>query len=423
MELNMILKKKKEYLINYGVFFLLLIPITYLNWYLFYRQSVRLNDLFHSDMYAYTMYLKGNVYNITVPYPIFFFTEKVIYKLFFRNHFLGAELGTAIATLIYEIFGLIVSKVVLDFLLLDTVKQKFKRNHEIYGGLFISFLALAINYVSMLFLTGNKLGFWRYRFSGVYSPNLWHNSTYITAKPFTILAFLSFVILFERIIEKRDRLFDYIFFSVSLSVSTLAKPSYTIAFGASAALLTLVILIIHGKATILQDVYLFISTVPTLAILVYQYLDVYLHSSRDEDGGLGIAFALIWGEKCNNIPMAILMACFFPLISLLFNAKRLKSNIGYLMSWIQFIFAALMFLLFYEKGFKIHDGNFQWGYCHSLFFLFFMSLILLVEDSFSSAEKTSKGKVAIAIQWIAFLMHLIAGIAYYASLMTGVVYS
>ncbi len=417
-------KKYKKQIVDYGIFLLLLLPIIYANWYLFYRQSVRLDGLWHSDMYAYTMYLKGNVYNITVPYPIFFFTEKVIYKVFFRNHFLGAELGTAIATLVYEVLGLIVSKVVLNFLLLDCVEAKISGKFKALGGVFISFLALALNYVSMLYIIGNHLGFWDRRFSGVYSPNLWHNSTYISAKPFTILTFVSFIILFDKIKEKKDRLADYLFFSISLLLSALAKPSYTLVFGISAAILTLVILIFMSKASIKQDVYLFLSTMPTLVALAYQYLDVYLHTSADEEGGLGIAFALIWGEKCGNIPLAIVMACFFPIVSLIFNAKRLKTDTGYLLSWVQYVFGMLMFLLFYERGFKMYDANFSWGYCHGLFFLYFMSLLNLVRDSFMLKKRdTMKELLPIVIQWIAFSMHLVAGISYYVSLMSGKVYS
>ena len=153
---------------------------------LFYRQSVRLDGLYHSDMYAYILYIQGVDLGLRFPYPVLFLTGKIVYKIFFRHHFLGAELGIAISTFIFELLGLIVTRVVLNRLLADKLKRGLPEKYTCMSGCILTFLAVAVNYVSMLFGVGGIWRGWSYRFTGVESPNPWHNATYIAAKPFAI---------------------------------------------------------------------------------------------------------------------------------------------------------------------------------------------------------------------------------------------
>lgn len=415
------IKGIKNKLFDYFIFLLMLIPLVYMNWYLFYRQSVRLDGLFHSDMYAYTMYIQGIEFGLRFPYPILFFTAKCFWKIFLRHHFLGPELGMAISTLVYEILAIIVSKLTLDFFFEKKLKSALPESLAKLSGVILSLAAIAINYVSMLFIEGKFLGFWTYRYMGVFTPNIWHNSTYIASKPFAILTFLSFASLFEKMKEKKESVWDYLFFSTSLLLTTLAKPSYTIVFGLSAVVITLFCIL--GKQTIRQIMALFLSTIPTLAALIYQYIDVFTHSSGEGEKGIGISLCLVWNLVCSNIPTAILMAGFFPFISLVFNFRKLRTNYAYIMSWLQYFFGIVCFLVLYEKGSRMHDGNFVWGYCHALFIVYFTSLMLLIDDTISVTKGSKNGRfIPIAIQWIAFTMHLINGIVYYVSLMHGEVY-
>ena len=411
----------KHKIADYIIFLILLIPIAYANWYLFFRQSVRLDDMFHSDMYAYTVYIEGIDLGLRFPYPVLFFTAKVIYKVLFRHHFLGPELGMAISTLIFELLAIIASKITLDYLLEDKIKSSLPNKFNALSGLFLSFIAIAVNYLSMLFLEGRFLFGWGHRYMGVYTPNVWHNSTYIAVKPFAIFTFYAFSLLIDKIKLEKDRFLDYLFFSVCLMVVTLTKPSYTIVFGIAAGLISLINFIRKDKFKKL--IALFVSVIPTLIVLVYQYIDVFNHTRDTVDGGIGIGFCSVWSQKIQNIPVAIIMACFFPFISLILNFKRYKNDTSFILSWLQYLFGLLMFLFLYEKGFRMQDANFSWGYCHGLFFVFFNSTVMLIKDSFSLTKRSGLKKIIpVIILWAAFLMHLINGISYYVGLMQGELY-
>ena len=95
-------------------------------------------------------------------------------------------------------------------------------------------------------------------------------------------------------------------------------------------------------------------------------------------------------------------------LNLLFDLKSIKQNRYYWFAWLNYLAATLMFLVFYEKGFRMMHANFSWGYMHGMFFVFLMTLIVMVKNI---REWWKSWKVIFVIGEIAvFFYHLVCGV-------------
>ena len=95
-------------------------------------------------------------------------------------------------------------------------------------------------------------------------------------------------------------------------------------------------------------------------------------------------------------------------LNLLFDLKSIKQNRYYWFAWLIYLAATLMFLVFYEKGFRMMHANFSWGYMHGMFFVFLMTLIVMVKNI---REWWKSWKVIFVIGEIAvFFYHLVCGV-------------
>ena len=75
----------------------------------------------------------------------------------------------------------------------------------------------------------------------------------------------------------------------------------------------------------------------------------------------------------------------------------------------------IMLMILYEKGFRLVDMNFSWGYMHGMFFAFVGAAIVLVRSTILQKQKW----YVLAIQWCAFLGHLGCGLVYFRSILLG----
>ena len=158
----------------------------------------------------------------------------------------------------------------------------------------------------------------------------------------------------------------------------------------------------------------------------------------------------------------------FPLLVLVLNYKEWKRDSLFRFSWLLYLAGLAEAFLLYEKGFRKWDFNFSWGYMCGVFFCHFGALALLlqvtaarvgmirrkagrreasgaeVREGESGACRASGPEVReresgvcrasdsgsatrwafalLALQWLAYLWHVLCGIAYFASLMSGATY-
>ncbi len=414
-------RTKRDYKAGYVVtafFVICLIAYSALMYQLFYNQAVqsmiKQGGPFESDMKAYLQTILGQPSGYDFPYPIFFWTGRLF--LFFTN-VNRVEIAGALAAMVLNTLGVIV----LAYYMQKSLQDSYGRMpHGDYMGILTVLLSFSIFFVSMLYTPhGIYLPGLTHKYIGVFTPNPYHNATYLATRPFAIAAFF----LYARILgyyEERTDWKEFFWFGLFLLLTTMTKPSYTLVLVSTAGLLMVYRLFRKKWKNFRRTFYLGLAFVPTFIDLLYQYGGVFGKSSQaGEAGGIGFGFAAAWGVYMENIPLAIILGLAFPGFFLLFHFKDLKENITYRFSWVQLTVSLLELLVLYEKGKRFIDLNFSWGYMHGQFFVFVTSLILLTRETL---EKKQKWYI-LAAEWLAYAAHLVCGIGYFLFIFRGEGYS
>lgn len=424
---------KREQLLDWGLFVILLLAVSVITYILFYRQCVESlkgttgSGLYHSDMRAYILEMRGLNTKYNFPYPIFFKFSA------FWNLFFAPQTAVALATTILNGFSMLVTKWAFNQMFLGRVRKLFP-DWKWLAGAIISILSVSLFFVSMVYPpTGIYLPGIKFNYLGVFTPNPFHNATYMAARPFAILAFLWFVRLLdsyeagmqtarasgaqtEREGNAGAQLADYLLFALFLLLTTMTKPSFTLVFVGAAGLIMLYRLIRSKFGNLRQTILLGLTFLPTFVDLLYQYRGVFVPEEGAE-GGIGFCFGRIWGLYCENIPLAVGLAAGFPILVLILNYKELKTNTLYRFSWQIYAMAFAMAFFLYEKGFREPDFNFSWGYMGGIFFAFFGSAAVLLK-----ATAARKKPILLIAQWAAFGWHLVCGLIYFYGFLQGRMY-
>lgn len=284
-------------------------------------------------------------------------------------------------------------------------------------------LTFSLLFVSMLFPPSylghyNEIGEnYLYRYRGTFTPNPYHNATYLAARPFSIPAFFLFAEILG-MYEKEDKWFHpkYLLFSLFLLVATMAKPSFTLILCAAAGIIMLYRLIAGRFQGIKAFFQLGIYFIPTFLVLIYQFVVVF--EPDNTEAGIGFSFLKAWSTASGNIPLSILFATAFPLTVLLLRGKEKAYPAQYRFSW-QFLLIGLSTLLFlYEKGIRMPHLNFAWGYMYGLFFTYTASLLCLAKATINRSQPLWK----LILQWGMYAAHMICGIDYFGILLSGGLY-
>lgn len=387
------------------VFVLCLIGYTVLMYRLFYLQALHcgIRDSYVSDIKAYLQTIMGLESGYDFPYPVYFAFGK--FFLLFTN----VAVAGALAAALLNSLGVVILYYYMQKALREYAKGTVFEN---YGGLIAVLLSFSMFFVSMLYLPGGMYlpGLGR-KYLGTFTPNPYHNITYMATRPFATLAFFQFVRIVDYYEEKTD-VKEFCLFGLSLLLTTMTKPSYTLVLVSTAGLLMLYRLFRSKWKTFKRAFYLGLAFVPTFIDLLYQFGGVFgRHSLAGEEGGIGFGLASVWKIYTGNIPFSMALAMGFPLLVLVLHMGELKKNTLYRFSWAQLIVSAGEFFLLYEKGRRFADANFSWGYMHGLFFVFVASLLVLAEDMMKKRGKA--GILVLCLQWLAFGGHLLCGAVYF----------
>ncbi len=402
------------------VFALLVVGVFAVTLWLFYKQTTGNPQSYHSDMKAYIQEMTGEGSIYSFPYPIFFKFSA------FLHLFFGAEFSVALATAIMNTGAIILTKLSLDRL----VRRETPR-------VLISVAAVGLFFISMLYTPGGLyLPGIKFKYLGVFTANPFHNATYMAARPFAILAFLWFAKLMP-VYEKGVRWFgqpddgtgkvsvsDYLWFSLCLLLATMTKPSFTIVLVGAAGLIMLYRMIRSKFSNFVPTILLGLTFIPTFIDLLYQFKGVFVPEEGVE-GGMGFCFGDIWALYCGNIPLAICLAIGFPVLVLIVNFGKLKTDSIYRFSWQIYLMSFAMAFLLYEKGFRAPDFNFSWGYMYGIFFAHFGALIILLQESgrvIFARDYSKKQWVLFVLQWLAYLAHLVCGLFYFWGFLQGKMY-
>lgn len=384
------------------VFAICLIGYTALMYRLFYLQALHcgIRDSYVSDIKAYLQTILDLESGYDFPYPVYFTLGK--FFLLFAN----VAVAGALAAALLNSLGM----VILYYYMRKFLQEYAKNTSLKFVGFLAIFLSFGMFFVSMLYLPDNLyLPGLEHKYLGTFTPNPYHNITYMATRPFATLAFFIFVRILDYYEEKTD-VRDFFLFSISLLLTTLTKPSYTFVLVSTAGLLMVYRLFRRKWKTFMRTFYLGIAFIPTFIGLLYQFGSVFgRHSQPGQEGGIGLGLASVWKLYTENIPFSVLLALGFPLLTLVFHLGEIKKNTLYRFAWAQLAVSAGELLLLYEKGHRFADANFSWGYMHGLFFVFAASLLVLTEDTI---KKRSKSPV-LYLQWLAYGAHLVCGTVYF----------
>lgn len=449
---NRISETSHKNFIDIAVFGFLVVIASVVTFRLFYRQCVESllgTGLYHSDMKAYILEMQGLDSGYSFPYPILFKLAAAIH-LVTSSPGTGAELAMALATMLLNSAAMIALKVMLDkhvgpdlrgAMAAGFAKLPGGRNgKEWIPGVITGIVAVSLFFVSMVYPpTGIYLPGIKYKYLGVFTPNPFHNATYMAARPFAILAFFKYgelLPLYEQENAWKEHGRDYLLFSVYLLLATMAKPSFTIVLVGAAGILMLWRMFRSKFRNFLPTIRLGICFIPTFVDLLYQFRGVFV-PQEGQEGGIGFTFGHVWMQYCSNIPLAIGLAAGFPILVLLLNYKELRRDSIYRFSWQVYVMSFLMAFCLYEKGFREMDFNFSWGYMYGIFFAFVGALLVLLRATARACEKAAELqagsnpearskccgiRVVISIQWLAYLWHLICGLYYFYGFLKGAMY-
>lgn len=374
---------------------------------LVYKQASK-GEIYHSDIGAYIDEMLGIPTDYNFPYPIMFKTAALV------NKFLWPSFAMALTVTGFNVLALIFTRIIIS-----------KKTNI---GILATFSTVTLFFCSMIYNPlFAKIGITN-RYVGVFTPNAWHNATYMAARPFMIGAFIygAYTMLnYESDFEKSELLTlvkckNYVIFSAFLFLVTMTKPAYTLPHMAVVGIVAIYRLLKMKFKNFRQTLFLASTYVPTLCVLLYQYAGVFTGASvKGEDNGIGICLGKVWLNYVSNIPLAIILAAGFPIVVLLFHTKQLSESEQYRFGWQIYLAGLLMAFFLYEKGFRAMHFNFAWGYICGLFIIFFVSLeewCADIEEAYSEGHRHNKKLIA---ETFALLLHLVCGVCYFISLLNG----
>lgn len=360
-------------------------------------------EAYHSDVLAYMKEVMGIDSGYRFPYPVMFWLTGFLYA------FLPIEWAIAIV-----ITGLQCA----SFLLLRYYFRKYldkvgvsKDWHKVLSTV----CAFAVLFYSMIFVYNHPFPGTRFYYMGVFSPNPFHNATYLAARPFSIVA----VFVFADLLDTYEEAFDIrksVWFSMVLLLATMTKPSFTIVFCGAAGLIMLYRMFQSRFANFKNTILLGCMFIPTFIDLLYQFSGVFVGTdSKGMETGIGFGLFRVWREYCSNYAIAIVLMICFPIVVLVFQYRKLRSSTLYRFGWQMYAMSLVMFVLLYEKGFRAVDANFSWGYMIGGFFLVISSLLVLLEETLQA----SRCNLRLLVQWGSFAMHVACGIFYFGIIFLG----
>lgn len=393
---------------EYSVSGLLVLVLAGLVLFLTYNQAVSaLTDGYNykSDILAYMKEAQGIDSGYSFPYPIMFWCIALL------NLFLPIEWASAVVVACFQC---------ASFALLRHYFQKYLRKvcPELKAGwqqVLTTLAAFGILFYSMIFVYGHYFPGTRFYYLGVFTPNPWHNATYAAARPFSIMAMFMFGDLLDCYEERFDAK-KSLAFSLLLLLATMTKPSFTIVFCGAAGLIMLFRMLKSKFSNFKNTILMGCMFIPTFIDLLYQYGGVFTgQDSKGQDAGMGFELFRVWGEYCDNYPVAIGLLIFFPVVVLIFQYRKILTSTMYRFGWQIYGMGLAMFILLYEKGFRVADANFSWGYMIGAFFLVMCSLLVLLEET----ARAKKYSWKLLIQWGAFGVHLACGLFYFGMILLG----
>lgn len=363
--------------------------------FLYYMQSIQPldynNRYFQSDLpYHLSMVLDDN----------WFYSFTAYFYLFFnfltpQNTILTAVFLTAVTLL----------TVVFTEKLLRLLLASPKMTPLTFGG------ALVLNFVMPFFWEMAGM----YRYVSYQSGNLWHNSTYQCMKLGAVISLLLYLKIEKNYAEKIFRK-DWILFAAVLIITTGIKPSFLTVFAPAMALKLLWDL--FHKVPFRQIFFFGCSVLPACAVMLWQNSVLF---GSDTGQGFSLQPWYTFSLHADRPKLAVLCSIAFPLVVLLCSVKELWKDKNYFFGWLMTGIGFLEALLLAESGSRSRDGNFLWGYCFAIFFIFIISFVKWLQ-LFRKAKNQLLYKVLFLLSGIVLFYQTYCGVYFFLRLLDGETY-
>lgn len=278
----------------------------------------------------------------------------------------------------------------------------------------LHFLAFACSFVMPLYLPWVN----DYRYMGMQSGNLWHNSTYLGMKFAAVLVLLLYF-SWLKTYQKGISPGKWLLFTASLIFVNLMKPNFILCFAPAMGLQLLADCILARGKTLKYQILSGIPVLISLGVVIYQTTVLF----QGKEDGSRIALMLPYNFlKYNRYPWAaLLQSAAFPLFVLAGNRKELKRDRVFGFAWLVWLFGLLEYLFLGEEGPRKTHGNFSWGYSFCIFLVFVVCAAKCYEKI--RAGGLSRGrKLYWAAAGLLFLGHLACGVTYFIYLYLGGTY-
>lgn len=317
--------------------------------YLFYMQSIQPleynNRYFQSDLpYHISMIIDDGWY-----YSFTAYAYQVLYLLFGKSTF-----GIALFLAVMAVLSIVLTEKLLQVL----TKQQGMSAVTAAG-------ALGLHFVMPFFL--KMAG--QYRYVSYQSGNIWHNSTYQCMKVFGLAAILCYLKI-EKEYQEKILLKDWLLFAGILIICTGIKPSFLTVF-APAMALKLLWDLFHKVS--FKQIFLFgCAVLPACGVVLWQNAVLF---GEDTGQGFSIQPWFTFSLHADRPKLAVLCSIAFPLAVLVCSVKELVKDKNYCFGWLMTGIGFLEALLLAETGSRSNDGNFLWGYCFAIFYIFLLSFV------------------------------------------------
>lgn len=381
-----------------------------LTMFLFYQQTVSSNGLYPSDMLPYIAEIKGLSSGYDYPYPVMFWIARFLMFLFVPVHAM-----TLTVTALNGLSALILKYYYDRIFKIKQGKDGIGSTFLVFGTLFVSSL-FPLSYLGRYVDISEGVDQFLHRYLGSFSPNPFHNATYLAARPFAVIAFfLGAEILQEYEENTRWMRPKYALFGLILLVATMTKPSFTLVLVSVFGVIMLWRLCRSKGKGMKAFWQLGIYFIPTFLDLLYQYRDVFVGSPEAGDKGIGLGLLTAWGTVTDNVPLSVLLGIAFPITVLVFQKFRFREDGRLCFAWQLYIASLFMLMFLYEKGYRMKHINFSWGYMYGMFFLYVASILRLAEET----RRRSQPLWQLVAQWSVFGIHLICGLDYFRIVLGG----
>ncbi len=155
----------------------------------------------------------------------------------------------------------------------------------------------------------------------------------------------------------------------------------------------------------------FLMCLPSLAVMILQYIRAFYSSNKDA-GGVSIAPFRAAGFYTDNVGISLLLVTAFPLFMLLVSLLKREFRVCDGFALLIFLSGLAERMLLVEEGSREYHGNFSWGYMLALYYLWFCAIRQYLALWACGRKKSGLDIFLQVLASVLLALHVLSGIYY-----------